>query len=70
MDFGDEGQAAEAFFREAALSAASRPAPAGHQVVEAGRIVCAECGQPIPLARLVVLPEATRCRDCQEEIEG
>jgi hypothetical protein len=41
IDFGDEAAEAEAFYREAALAAA-RPAPAGDQVIEDGRVVCAE----------------------------
>lgn len=69
MDFGDEAAAAEAHYREAALAAA-RPAPAGSQVVEGGRVVCAACGEAIPAARLAAVPGATRCRECQEDFEG
>lgn len=68
-DIGDDAQAAEALFREAALTAAARPAPAGGQVVEDGRVVCVECGEPIPAARLAAVPGATRCRGCQEVSE-
>ena len=69
MDFGDEGQAAETLFREGAIAAAL-PAPAGNQVIENGRVVCAECGDTIPAARLAAMPQATRCRTCQEDFEG
>lgn len=69
-DFGDEGQAAEALFREGAIAAALPVAPAGNQVVEDGRVVCAECGEPIPAARLEAVPGATRCRACQADFEG
>lgn len=31
---------------------------------------CERCGKEIDEARLVVLPFATRCKDCQEEEEG
>lgn len=30
---------------------------------------CAECGEPIPLARLWVQPAAERCAHCQAEVE-
>ena len=30
---------------------------------------CSECNQPIPLARLEVLPFATRCLKCQSNVE-
>lgn len=69
MDAADDGQVAEQLFREEAL-AAVRVAPAAAQVMEGGRVVCAECGQPIPTARLAAVPGATRCRECQEEAEG
>lgn len=68
-DFGDDAQAAEALFREGAIAAAL-PAPAGNQVVENGRVVCAECGEPIPAVRLAAVPGAIRCRACQAEFEG
>ena len=31
---------------------------------------CADCGQPIPAARLRALPFALRCLACQERFEG
>ena len=30
---------------------------------------CEECGDPIPLARLLAVPETTLCVDCQRELE-
>jgi len=68
-DFGDDAQAAETLFREGAIAAAL-PAPAGSQVIEDGRLVCAECGEPIPAQRLKAVPGATRCRACQAGFEG
>jgi phage/conjugal plasmid C-4 type zinc finger TraR family protein len=68
-DFGDDAQAAEALFREGAIAAAL-PAPAGTQVVENGRVVCAECGELIPAVRLAAVPGAIRCRACQADFEG
>ena len=29
--------------------------------------VCSECDEPIPIARLMLLPEATRCVRCAEQ---
>lgn len=38
--------------------------------IEYGRYgVCRECGAPIPKARLLVLPFATRCVACQARLE-
>lgn len=68
-DFGDDAQAAETFYREGAIAAALPDAPAGNQVVENGRVVCAECGEPIPAQRLKAVPGATRCRACQADFE-
>lgn len=31
--------------------------------------VCGECGDPIPLARLKVMPMAMYCTDCQEYVD-
>lgn len=31
--------------------------------------VCEECGQPIPLERLLIVPEASLCIRCQQELE-
>lgn len=31
--------------------------------------VCENCGQPIPLARLEVVPEARYCVDCEEMLQ-
>jgi len=30
---------------------------------------CRECGEPIPSARLAVLPDAERCAECQADFE-
>ena len=32
--------------------------------------LCEDCGQPIPLERLLAAPESVCCRDCQAEREG
>ena len=31
---------------------------------------CRDCGEPIPLARLMVQPQAARCAPCQAQFEG
>jgi DnaK suppressor protein len=31
---------------------------------------CRDCGEPIPLPRLMVLPQAERCAHCQAAFEG
>jgi DnaK suppressor protein len=36
---------------------------------EEGFGICEECGQPIPKERLMVVPEATLCVNCQRELE-
>lgn len=34
-----------------------------------GKACCRECGEPIPAARLAVLPDAGRCAACQADFE-
>jgi len=70
VDVADDAQQAEALYRDAAIAAAQESVPAGEQCREHGVIVCADCGRPIPAARLAAVPGATRCRECQEEAEG
>ncbi|MDA3971962.1 MAG: TraR/DksA C4-type zinc finger protein [Desulfobulbaceae bacterium] len=31
---------------------------------------CYECGNPIPLGRILLMPESTLCVGCAEELEG
>ncbi len=31
---------------------------------------CYECGEPIPLGRILLMPESTLCVGCAEELEG
>jgi len=67
-DIVDQAQIAEDANLRAALAAA-RPAPAGEQLVLDGVVCCADCEEPIPAARLKSVPDATRCRDCQDAHE-
>lgn len=34
-----------------------------------GRQTCLDCGEPIPAQRLAHVPNACRCRDCQDRQE-
>lgn len=34
-----------------------------------GRPLCEDCGEEIPLVRLLAAPGATRCRECQQMLE-
>jgi len=64
MDAIDRAQEIETLHREAALAAAiTKPSP---QLVINGQILCQECEEPIPTARLKRMPLASRCVDCQE----
>lgn len=71
-DIIDDAQRHEAMFLAQALASRGRqqrgaePQERDHM----GRIICAECGELIPLARLASVPTATRCAQCQEEMEG
>ena len=70
-DEADLGQAAEALFLARARPAA-RAVQAGPGVQardSTGRVLCLDCGEPVPPARLAALPQALRCRDCQTEWE-
>ena len=49
---------------------AMRSVPDEEQLVENGRVVCRDCGEPIPAARLAACPEACRCVVCQEAAEA
>lgn len=40
-----------------------------HRLRDGAYGTCAECGEPIPPARLRAIPEATLCVRCQERIE-
>ncbi|EFL53009.1 transcriptional regulator, TraR/DksA family [Solidesulfovibrio fructosivorans JJ]] len=70
MDYADHAQDAETVHRAAALSLAGGNAAAGDQIRENGVIVCRDCGEPIPGARLRILPTACRCVACQEAVEA
>ena len=68
MDIADQAQDSEAVYRRVAL-ARGRTRPMGRQLVIDGCVRCAECGEPIPAARLTAVPGVALCRDCQEDAE-
>ncbi|OLN31322.1 hypothetical protein DVDV_0110 [Desulfovibrio sp. DV] len=68
-DEADQAQATEVMHRQAALDCA-RCRHVEEQEYAGGRIVCRDCGEPIPAARLDILPTACRCVACQEEAEA
>jgi phage/conjugal plasmid C-4 type zinc finger TraR family protein len=70
MDEVDRAQREETAYLQAAIAAALPAAGGVEQLLVDGVIVCAECGEPIPLARLAALPSACRCVVCQAEAEG
>ncbi len=63
-------QAREEAHRTRAIEAARRTMAVGEQVIENGRVICADCGAPIPAGRLRARPDATRCVDCQAALEA
>jgi len=72
-DFCDLGSDREERMRVEAISRAlaSRPLhPADLAMDEDGRIICTDCGEPIPAARLEASPHALRCIGCQTEMEA
>lgn len=64
MDTLDQAQELETLHREAALEAA-KTMPAA-QLIIAGVVHCQDCEEYIASARLLRVPTATRCVDCQQ----
>ena len=65
----DQAQATEALHVQAALSCIACRRDEDQEWAN-GRVVCLDCGEPIPGARLRILPTACRCVACQEEADG
>jgi phage/conjugal plasmid C-4 type zinc finger TraR family protein len=65
-DLAYEAQTHEARRLAGALSALKRPRPSEPQLVRGGAVVCLDCGNPVPPARLAAVPGACRCTLCQE----
>lgn len=68
-DIADEAQFTMDMNLRAALSAAA-PVIEEQERDQQGRVICSGCGEPIPAARLLAVPWAFRCVDCQEKAEG
>lgn len=66
MDAIDLMQEAEAGMHDRAIAAARTR----FRSRRPGRGICVECGDPIAPARLMALPGARTCIDCQRELEG
>lgn len=68
-DIIDAAQQHEAMFLAHALAAARAHEPDTPQERDGlGRVVCAECGEIIPPARLQALPGVGLCVECAEEL--
>lgn len=65
MDLADEAQAMEAAHLAAALAARPGLRAEAQERDRNGRVVCLDCGEPIPPARLAAVPDACRCVECQ-----
>jgi len=68
MDEFDRAAAQEQRFRDRAL-AAQRTRVIEKPDIENGIHYCIDCGDVIPLARLVAAPNAVRCVLCQQKKE-
>lgn len=68
MDIIDEGnRIAERYLSEAIAAILSQPKET--QRVKDGKVLCVDCGEEIPAARLRLVPHCIRCVDCQEDFE-
>ena len=67
-DPADLAHVQEEAFRADALARARRPRGRGPDMSD-DTPRCWECGEEIPAARLVRVPDAERCVDCQAEAE-
>jgi len=66
-DFCDDAQEHEAQFLAQALDRA-KPTPGPVPDIVNGVACCAECGEPIPAARLAAVPGVGLCVGCAEEL--
>lgn len=69
-DIADIAWEREEEHRARAIEAARRRMRGPSQRIENGRVLCRDCGKPIPAARLAALPRAARCLPCQKEAEA
>lgn len=69
MDDADVAQKYETLDREEAVFLAARSAQE-EQLKVGGKVFCLGCGEPISAKRLAAVPDACRCTECQQELEG
>lgn len=70
MDDADWAKRYEQEDRQRAISAAlARPEQPPQQFDDNGNVICLECGDPIPEARLAIKPDAARCTECKARLE-
>lgn len=69
-DIIDDAQRAEAAWLASARARRARPPEEPQERDHMGRIICAECGEPIAPARLSSVPTAARCAGCQEDTDA
>lgn len=73
MDVFDQAQKNDELFRSAALEKHFKKRRAGSPNTpnnDHAKGICADCGEPIPKARLKFVPSATRCVTCQTLAEN
>jgi len=70
MDAADEAQRHEAAFLDAAVNARRILPWEQQQRDESGAVICVDCGELIPAARLASVADAVRCVECQETWES
>jgi len=66
MDIADEAQAMEAAHLASALAARPGLSVEAQERDRHGRVVCLDCGELIPAARLAAIPDACRCVECAQ----
>lgn len=66
MDQADNANDIAQLRNDIALKAAQqRPAAQLQELDESGQVICIDCGDQIVLARLLAVPNAVRCVECE-----
>jgi DnaK suppressor protein len=68
VDEADLSQQYETLDRAEAIFRAGQ-SPREEQLVVDGKVLCLGCGEPIPVKRLIAMPDACRCVECQRDLE-
>jgi phage/conjugal plasmid C-4 type zinc finger TraR family protein len=69
VDDGDRAQRSAEAFAEAALASRYDPPADPQKRLPDGTVICVDCDEPIPPARLKAHENAVRCIDCQRDAE-